>query len=266
MVLPKELAEARAQRAIESQDTSSELLAITPNRFELYVSAFKFIKLNYPISKFELSKIWYTEQFTVCFDLSKGVIWCSGGITHSNSVASFVASFVTKIYMLKDISKIKKAPMLCARNLHTSLYHRGYIYAIGGKDKFSYHLSCERYSICDDRWEFIDTLPYNCISKTAIFLESTQSIYLFGGNLCSILYMELERLTWKIHSVNMPKTLSEPAIFKIDETQVFIVGNERLYVFDPSLTLILNAGPTKMDYLSGFAYLFKGVFYKFNDL
>lgn len=256
MVLPKSLAEARAQRAITSESTSPELLAITPRLFQVYLTGF-YIKFVY--GKPELD----ATSYTACFDFPNGVAWCTGGLSQSSSFSTKTLSDVKKLEMYKDFTHILKAPMLCARHNHTALYHRSYIYAIGGQNQLSMVLSCERYDICGDRWEFIDTLPYNCLSKTAVILESTQSIYLFGGNFGSILCMELETLNWIIHSVKMPRTWSAPNVFKIDETQVFIVGNGTLYVFDPSLTNILNAGPTELANVDGIAYLFKGKLYNF---
>lgn len=254
------------QRDQDVRDTSSELLAFKTSRWKFYLNAFRFLRESYmycfqqPRQRYGRFVLQMSDR---SIELSKGVIWSLGCNERSDNL-------LLKIDLVRDISYIQKASLHVARLLNTGLYHQGYIYVFGGYTVKHLLSSCERYSTYEDRWEFIESLPFPSYNSTSIALQSTQSIYLFGGceryqRKCStILRMDLERLTWEVLPVKLPSYWTQPNYFKLDETQVYFVENEQLSVFDPSSNTIHVVRPIgSLSGTYGPSYLFKGVLYKF---
>lgn len=250
----------------ESYDTSAELLSFTTRRWNIYLNTFAFIQSRFEsltCQRSHIIQLWYNN---FCFDFARNIMWSTGGRRTSSAEMK-----LWKVDIYRDISRIEMASLFVARSNHAGLYHQGCIYVFGGKDNQSILSSSERYSTSEDRWEFIESIPYACFNACAITLESTQSIYLFGGyGQClnfydSILRMELGRMTWEVLSMKLPKKcLANPACFKVDETQVYFVTNKGLYVYNSRSDIVSFIKSVESDYRVGSCYLFKRELYKIN--
>lgn len=253
----------RQSQSDEVSHTSFELLAFTSRRWRRFLRAINFIHRRLSTTRYMPSRFRYDRHKLlgeISIDLPKGIVWRSGGCNSNKSLKN-----LSRFDICKDISNTKKANMLVERKDHASLYHQGYIYAFGGNNYISLNLSCERYDTFEDRWEFIGSLPFGCCSANVIVLDNPQSIYLFGGHgkfqysNDSILRMDFERLIWEVLPVKLPNYCENPSCFKIDDSQVFLVANKELHVFDLNSNTILFVKYVKRDFLklSGPCYLFK---------
>jgi hypothetical protein len=97
-----------------------------------------------------------------------------------------------------------RPPMHQGRGSHASIYHAHYLYVVGGIDGTSALDRTGRFNSRDNRWELFPNLPEAEAGINLAVLESTQSIYAFGGSFWSdeflntIQKLSLERLTWEL--------------------------------------------------------------------
>lgn len=261
----RNFAKDQSQRVNDARDTSSELLDFTTKRWDFYLNAFRFLRESFRYC-FEQPRQRYGcfvfERSERSIDFYKGVIWSLGCNERSNK-------HVLKIDLFRDISCNYKASLSVTRSMNAGLYHQDYIYVFGGYSGQSVISSCERYSTCEDRWEFIGSLPFPNYNSNSIALESTKSIYLFGGRerynrlYHTILRMELAKLTWEVLSVKLPTNWDMADCFKLNETQVYFVVNKQFSVFDSRLNTFRMIKPIdSFDRPYWPSYLFRGVLYK----
>lgn len=94
--------------------------------------------------------------------------------------------------------------MSTARSNHASVYHRGFVYIVGGYNRSSKMVKCERLCVSEDRWEALPPLPEAVDDCGVVTQESTQSLYVIGGRECdSILELRLDLLSWRRLAVKL---------------------------------------------------------------
>mmetsp|Transcript_21128 Transcript_21128/g.39030 ORF Transcript_21128/g.39030 Transcript_21128/m.39030 type:complete len:305 (+) Transcript_21128:440-1354(+) len=146
----------------------------------------------------------------------------------------------TKEYALTTIAKMK-----FGRRHHSSAYHQGYVYVVGGDLVHSTYGSlstyCERYNIANDLWEEVAGMP-----KPArhMGVTTTNSLLItFGGlgpgkRIKSIQCLDMNSLTWRELSLKLPVIGTFIACFKARQDEVFFIQNSTLYSLSQSLDAI----------------------------
>lgn len=156
--------------------------------------------------------------------------------------------------------------MLSVRSCHSSVYHSGHIYAIGGL----LFRQCERFVIDEDRWENLPSLLNASISLSVIVLEDTRCLYTLGC-IDYIQRLSLDSLTWDFMAIRLPSIGSYIPCFKTDELKVHFVLKTELYVLDPRSNRIQLVKSLNDDVslsiwcVSGPTYFNKGTLYVSND-
>jgi N-acetylneuraminic acid mutarotase len=93
---------------------------------------------------------------------------------------------------------------------------------------------CERYSVAENLWDELPTLPVSCCDMSAVVLNN--SLYGFGGMAHSLFdtvqKLSLSSLTWEYMQLKLPHEASQFPCFKTD-TEVYLVIKETLFSFAP---------------------------------
>mmetsp|Transcript_6950 Transcript_6950/g.12645 ORF Transcript_6950/g.12645 Transcript_6950/m.12645 type:complete len:399 (+) Transcript_6950:666-1862(+) len=183
--------------------------------------------------------------WSVPCEVPKGQLYFSGG---SNGE---LMNAVTSIDLLRDFASFKQRPMLHARVFHGVVYYKGFLYVVGGEVNYqTFRRECERLSLENGQWEEIQPLPTQAGHLSLMVLESTQSLYSFGGQKESGLIDLIQRLclvnlTWEVLPVKLPISTSGSPCFKVDEFEVCLIVSEALLIFNPFNNSIEVQGPVQ---------------------
>lgn len=139
-----------------------------------------------------------------------------------------------------DFAVTYMAPMNSKRAFHGAIFHKGYVYTIGGTSRDVSLSKCERYNCNENRWDILEQLPVSCSNTSLVVLEATQALYALGGNkhedeywLRFIQKLDLENLSWDVIPLMLPNPACCIACFKVDESKAYFVIQGRLYEFNP---------------------------------
>jgi hypothetical protein len=138
----------------------------------------------------------------------------------------------------------REAPMNGPRGYHSSLYHQGYIYVLGGYDGRETTSACERYDLAANRWEPIAPCLVGCSSSSAVVLEATQCLYVLGGFSASrsptnlIQEFSLVTLSWRVREEQLPFNSYGVPVFKLREDSLYFVQSKILYNYRPGTGVI----------------------------
>jgi hypothetical protein len=144
---------------------------------------------------------------------------------------------VQKIDTLREFAVSRQAPMLTARGSHAAVYHARFVYVLGGNTPGGRPLiGCERYVCTDNRWQALSPLPRPCSNIGTVVVE--RCLYALGGydgskSLDLVMQLSLERLTWKLLELKLPKPGFYFPCFKVRSTEVYLLMHKTLYSFTP---------------------------------
>jgi len=139
----------------------------------------------------------------------------------------------------------QKPAMLRARQAHNTVYTEGYLYAIGGLNGPTFMTECERYSVAANEWEAISPLLIGVVGHSLILQESTQCIYVLGGQTVTgsgtdaMQELDLRTNIWTQLSFSLP-SLSPHTYWipsfksKATSEDFFFVLDSKLYSWNPN--------------------------------
>lgn len=172
----------------------------------------------------------------IAFQFIDACSWCilPGGSLCFSGGYSPISNAVMTINPINYVVT-HKAPMLTARAYHTALYHKGYVYAIGGGTPAA-TMQCERYLVSEDRWIALSPLILATYGYGIVAYE--ESLYVLGGHNASawthsIQELKLESLAWRTLNFYLPSISEFIAVFRVNE-ECFLVHASKLYAFKPS--------------------------------
>lgn len=180
------------------------------------------------------------------FRFRSGSSWCAfpndsiyftGGHPCSNEVVSIE---------IPTFKVSPEPPMIGVRFCHSSVYHKGYLYVIGGHNGSIPLKYCERYSTFTDKWESIASLEIGVYYFGLIRNRQSQCLYALGGHLIksttnAIQEYNLVSLTWRTLSLMLPSPHSDRlASFKLseDDDDIYFLQDLELYKLNPSSSQI----------------------------
>lgn len=142
-----------------------------------------------------------------------------------------------KIDTLRDLACTQEPDMNFPRSKFSALYFAGHLYVVGGFKSVA-EAFCERYHTEERRWEVITPLPQACFGTALVALESTQSLYAFGGNdgensIGLIQRLSLPTLEWEVLPIMIEPDCWMSA-FKVDELQIYFVCWRRMFRYKPA--------------------------------
>jgi hypothetical protein len=142
----------------------------------------------------------------------------------------------------KDFAVIKQRNLITTRYAHSSVYHQGYLYVIGGWNEQQCQVDCERLQVVDAlEWEQIPPLPAKNSGAGTIKLE--ECLYVFGGytltgyDLTDTIHeFNFATFTWRTLEVKMPGLQYWTPVFKQskDADECYIVTENALWIFRPN--------------------------------
>jgi N-acetylneuraminic acid mutarotase len=175
--------------------------------------------------------------------VSETEIYLTGG---ANSDISSVSKKAF-LYNAKENKVTELAPMYTGRYAHCSLIHEGYLYVFGGlevekeppttntngeafHEEESSLMSCERYSIKDNKWEKIPNL--NLARSLASCFIFENEIHVVGGYLAktkrtpTIERFSVKENKWHFSKAKLPKGLEASFVFSPFEDTIQVIGGQ----------------------------------------
>lgn len=169
----------------------------------------------------ELPNFVFHERPCWCI-LADGKLFIVGGY-------SFRTNKIFSINTLKEFSVVHKQPMLFERFQHGLVSHANYLYVAGGSTK-----CCERYNVSEDSWEEFESIQKVYKSPLLAVLERYQSLFAIGGRHSRLIQrLSLLSLTWNVVDIRLPYVGAQVICFKFEESQLYLILNKALYVFQP---------------------------------
>jgi hypothetical protein len=154
------------------------------------------------------------------------------------------------------------------RRCHAAVYHTQrhdqHLYVLGGNYRHNDMRECERYVCAENRWEVLPPLPRACSFTSGVVVESC--LYALGGmdGVASYLDLvqrfDLERLTWKLMELKLPKADCSIPCFKL-RTDVYLVVKKTIYYFTGLKVLPRKKLPESIINWCGASYYRRGTLY-----
>lgn len=188
-------------------------------------------------------------------------------ITGGTDLMRTSSNAFARIDTTREFSVVRGPPMITARIMHCAIYHREFLYVLGGFNLCDLNV-CERYAFGEQRWSALESLPQFCSNMSAIVLEETQCLYGLGGavsDCCMIRTLQrlsLTTLLWDLMDLKLPAIDAGIACFKTDETKAYFLIDYGLYVFHPrsnTIRLVKLSHCISSD--AGPSYYSKGIVY-----
>lgn len=166
----------------------------------------------------------------------------------------------------RDYALATKREMLTPRSFHVSTYHRGFVYALGGRNISGYLKECERYSIENDEWSSIPTHHQPVIISGVVVLEHTIYIIVlqYPDYIIQTLNLEVEEIGWKTLNFKLPFSFDDLLVAKLSENECYFAINSSLYTFNSETSKVSfekHFNQPNSTTFSGPSYYSKGTFY-----
>jgi hypothetical protein len=181
------------------------------------------------------------------------------GLVSTGGGGLSITKKVQKIDTLREFAVSRQAPMSTARECHAAVYHARFLYVLGGRSLNSRAMiGCERYVCAENRWQPLSPLPRPCSVMRTVVVE--RSLYALGGvadgskSTDGVMQLSLERLTWKLLELKLPKSGSSFPCFKVRSTEVYLLMSKTLYSFTPLKITKLKTFPNDMASYVGTSY------------
>jgi hypothetical protein len=157
------------------------------------------------------------------------------------------------------------------RAFHGAVYFRGFVYVIGGVREFSDTKECERLDLMERTWSAIPPIRQEMSMQSAVALESTSCLYVFGCRATpkTIFEFNVETMLWRKLSYSLPALSSQVPCFKIEgvHNQFFIIQESKLFSIDPHKGKVqqLKKLSSPMTCYNSQTYYSNGVIYTANE-
>mmetsp|Transcript_31901 Transcript_31901/g.54950 ORF Transcript_31901/g.54950 Transcript_31901/m.54950 type:complete len:370 (+) Transcript_31901:45-1154(+) len=171
-------------------------------------------------SSFSISRVFRVSCSWV--ELPDQSLFFTGGVGGENEVWI--------IDIIRQYAVIDKPPMIHWRSQHSTVYIKEEVYAISGE----YVKQCERFRLAGEKWDSLPDIPVPVYCHTAISSESTNSIFVFGGEGRKIIQeLSLLSMTWQILPVRLSHADYHIPVFKTnsDEGSLYFTSERVLYKF-----------------------------------
>jgi hypothetical protein len=150
---------------------------------------------------------------------------------------------VNSVDVNRDFAITQHRNLITTRYAHSSVYHQGYLYVIGGWNEEQCQVECERLQVVDGlEWEQIPPLPAKNSGAGTIKLEVKECLYVFGGytdtgyDLTDAIHeFNFATFTWRTLEIKMPGLQYWTPAFKLSEDadECYIVLENTLWIFRP---------------------------------
>lgn len=257
-----------AAQLSESTEEPSVAYSYTESSGELHMTLLKTGEIksfDLPLFKFKKFSSWSALP---------GNCICFTGGSEDNPSKSVSEAKVINCYNL-SVSELDH--MLNPRDMHSSVYHRGILYVIGGRFNGTPINLCEQYSFDNETWTKINPLPSAASLTSVIIQESAQCLYSLGGyssqslksTTNSIHEFNFEYQTWRTLQITLPAKGHSIACFKLNKTadEIFMVLNGTLYSWNPGSTKVYKVKTLskKCNSISGPSYFSNDTLYCSNN-
>lgn len=162
----------------------------------------------------------FWEHFRTC-ELPDGSYLITGGKGQQGVLGTTVHYF--------QGSEIVRANMGVPRMIHSVVYHKGYVYVIGGHDYYGQPLnSCECFDMNSNAWLPLEPMKTPRALASACKFNDSQ-FYVFGGvsgqyTLDTIERFDLTYGNWTILSVRLTTPVYSSSVSQAGETNIIIMG------------------------------------------
>mmetsp|Transcript_7228 Transcript_7228/g.13359 ORF Transcript_7228/g.13359 Transcript_7228/m.13359 type:complete len:259 (+) Transcript_7228:1953-2729(+) len=202
--------------------------------------------------------------------LSDNTLFVFGGFVGGRASSETYSLDITKEY-----AAVTKASMITPRYYTSFSVYQGILYVSGGVGNATQLSECEMYSLAEDAWTALPSLPCVLANANAVIVGTLNRLYLVGGltldqNNIAIYMLNLDSLTWSTMSVSIdsklwwkPCFLQHPA-----DLHFYCIANDLIYKYDclsDTLRVVKRLRHTIMGwsiiyhYHDGIVYTFPGV-------
>ncbi|OMJ84308.1 hypothetical protein SteCoe_14592 [Stentor coeruleus] len=168
------------------------------------------------------------EQNNWNFNWGSRIVYLSNKIFILGGVSHEIYSAKSDVYELNiDTMEIfRKMDMNERREGLAAVYKQDYIYVMGGR--YSYN-TCERYSICEDKWEVMGQMNYGRYEHVAIIMAFEKLIFVVGGLPQENVGKIIERYDivddrWDVITMSLPYPVVHPGIFQVSGKKFALLG------------------------------------------
>jgi hypothetical protein len=194
-----------------------------------------------------------------------------GNLTFTGGGDKKATNHAYQIADRREFAHLALPPMQSKRTFHGAVYFRGFVYVIGGVRDFSDTKECERLDLMERTWSAIPPIRQEMSMQSAIALESTSCLYVFGCRATpkTIFEFNVETMLWRKLSYSLPALSSQVPCFKIEgvHNQFFIIQESKLFSIDPHRGKVQQlkklSGP--MTCSNSQTYYSNGVIYSANE-
>mmetsp|Transcript_25118 Transcript_25118/g.44023 ORF Transcript_25118/g.44023 Transcript_25118/m.44023 type:complete len:188 (+) Transcript_25118:217-780(+) len=165
---------------------------------------------------------------------------------------------------MQEMAITSRAPSLFAMKNHSSIYHEGFLYLVGG-DKVIYS---EKLNLTSEEWELFPKLPEEAENCSLVVSEG--KLIAMGGikefQFVHFIQMcDLKSFSWTVLNLALPNVAWLPVCFKAEdkENTVYFIMMSTLYAFTPNSSMIQSIGklPKPISSLHGPCLFSKGVLF-----